>query len=167
MKKKMKILIITTGGTIDKIYFDDMSKYEVGEPNIKHVLKNLKVNFDYQVKSLLKKDSLYMDNKDRKLIYDYISKSKYERILITHGTDTMVETGIFLKPLKNRIIVLTGSMQTASFINSDAVFNVGFALGALQVLKKGVYIAMSGSIYDPSESVKNREKGIFEKKNEI
>jgi len=164
MSGKMKILIITAGGTIDKIYFDDMSKYEVGEPNIKHVLKNLKVNFGYQVKSLVKKDSLHMNDTDRKLIYEYILKSNHERILITHGTDTMVETGRYLKPLKNRVIVLTGSMQPAGFINSDAVFNVGFALGALQVLKKGVYIAMSGSIYDPSEAVKNRDKGVFEKK---
>ncbi|MFT5349645.1 MAG: L-asparaginase, partial [Gammaproteobacteria bacterium] len=140
----MKIKILTVGGTIDKIYFDAKSTYEVGPPNIASVLADLSLNIDFSVSSLMRKDSLEMDDVDRQLIVDTVEKVDEDRIIITHGTDTMVDTANALNVVKNKIIVLTGALQPALFKTSDAMFNIGCAIAAVQTLPANVYIAMNG-----------------------
>ncbi|NOX32640.1 MAG: asparaginase [Deltaproteobacteria bacterium] len=160
----MEIKFYAVGGTIDKVYFDALSKYEVGESNINDILKNAKVNFKYAVSSLLKKDSLEMTAKDRQIIHKAVQAEPNDRIVITHGTDTMVETAKVLAEIKNKVIVLTGAMEPAKFKSSDAIFNLGSAVAAVQSLPCGVYIVISGRIFKPDNVKKNRDLKIFEEK---
>jgi L-asparaginase len=158
----MKIRFITTGGTIDKIYFDALSQFEVGESVIEHVLKDGLVDFDYDVVALLQKDSLEIDDDDRKLLRDYIKKDDATHYVITHGTDTMPETARALSDLDGQTIVLTGALTPARFRTTDAVFNVGMAVATVQVAKPGVYISMSGQVFEAGAVRKNRAENRFE-----
>ncbi len=160
----MKIKFFAVGGTIDKVYFDALSRYEIGESNIFDILKDARVNFKYDVSSLLKKDSLDMTDQDRSIIHQAVEKTPYERIIITHGTDTMIETAKVLVAVKNKIIVLTGAMEPAKFKSSDAVFNLGSAVAAVQTLPHGVYIVISGRVFTPDNVKKNRNLKLFEEK---
>jgi len=157
-----RLLIITTGGTIDKIYFDDKSDYQIGEPQISLILRAMNVGFEFEVKAVMRKDSLHLNHQDRLIIRDAIAHSDAKHALITHGTDTMVETAMVLKDLKDRTIVLTGALNPARFRDSDAVFNIGCAVGAVQCLPPGVYIAMNGRVWNPDAVRKNREANRFE-----
>ena len=157
-----KLFIITTGGTIDKIYFDDKSDYQIGKPQISQILRAMHVAFEFEVSSLMRKDSLHMTDQDRKLIHDVVSASDYRHVLITHGTDTMVETASFLQNIPDKTIVLTGSLNPARFRDSDAIFNIGCAVGAAQALPPGVYITMNGMVWDPAHVRKNRHENRFE-----
>jgi L-asparaginase len=157
-----KLLIVTTGGTIDKIYFDDKSDYQVGEPQISQILHAMHVAFDFEVSALLRKDSLHITAEDRKLIRAAVAASEATHVLITHGTDTMVETAAELKGLAGKTIVLTGALNPARFRDSDAIFNIGCAVGAVQCLPPGVYIAMNGRVWDPEQVRKNRNRNVFE-----
>ena len=157
-----KLLIITTGGTIDKIYFDDKSDYQIGEPQIGQILQAMHVAFDFEVSALMRKDSLHLDDSDRKLIRDAVAASEVSHVLITHGTDTMVETATVLQDIDNKTIVLTGALNPARFRDSDAVFNIGCAVGAAQSLPPGVYIVMNGKVWDPKNVRKNRLENRFE-----
>mgnify|MGYP003557408425 FL=1 len=116
----MRIRIISTGGTIDKIYFDARSEFEVGSPQAGVLLAEANVSFDYEVLSLLRKDSLDLDDADRELIRATVAVDPCERIIITHGTDTMVQTARVLQSVENKVIVLTGSMQPAASSTSAA-----------------------------------------------
>jgi L-asparaginase len=158
----MKIKIFSVGGTIDKIYFDALSQYQVGFPSVRDILGGLPIAFEYEIESLLRKDSLDMDEADRQLIREHIVVEPCTKIIITHGTDTMIETGKALRSIPGKCIVLTGAMEPADFKSSDAVFNVGVAVGAVSSLPDGVYIAMNGRIFDPDKCRKNRERGLFE-----
>src|SRR5688572_4618588 len=158
----MKIHVLTTGGTIDKVYFDAKSEFEVGPPMIAELLKEAHVTAEVTIDPVLAKDSLELSDADRQLIRDRVAACEANRILITHGTDTMVETAKTLAGIANKTIVLTGSMQRARFRNTDAVFNVGFALGAVQVLPPGVYLAINGRIFAAARVRKNRERQRFE-----
>jgi L-asparaginase len=157
-----KLLIITTGGTIDKIYFDDKSDYQVGEPQISQILHAMHVAFDFEVTALMRKDSLHLTDADRQLIRATIAASSCSHVLITHGTDSMVETAAELKGLESKTIVLTGSLNPARFRDSDAIFNIGCAVGATQALQPGVYIAMNGKVWDPEHVRKNVRQNRFE-----
>ena len=157
-----KLLIITTGGTIDKIYFDDKSDYQIGEPQISQILHAMHVAFDFEVSALMRKDSLHMEDKDRKLIRDVVSASEARNVLITHGTDSMVETAAVLQNIPEKTIVLTGALNPARFRDSDAIFNIGCAVGAAQALPPGVYISMNGKVWDPAHVRKNRRENRFE-----
>jgi L-asparaginase len=157
-----KLLIITTGGTIDKIYFDDKSDYQVGEPQISQILHAMHVAFEFEVSALMRKDSLHISDDDRKLIRAAIAASDASHVLITHGTDTMVETAVELQGLAGKTIVLTGALNPARFRDSDAIFNIGCAVGAVQALAPGVYIAMNGKVWDPEHVRKNRSQNRFE-----
>jgi L-asparaginase len=159
----MFIRFLTTGGTIDKIYFDEKSRYEVGESQVRHILAEGLVGFEYDVVSLFRKDSLDLTDADRAAIRRYIEEDTAERYVITHGTDTMVETAKVLQGLGGRTIVLTGALAPARFRHTDAIFNVGMAVAAVQLAPPGVYIAMSGEIFSPGEVVKNRERNRFER----
>ena len=158
----MKIKIFSVGGTIDKVYFDKLSQYQVGFPSVRDILGGLPIAFDYEIESLLRKDSLDMDDADRQLVREAVEREPCRQILVTHGTDTMVETGRVLSGLPGKCIVLTGAMEPAHFKSSDAVFNVGVAVGALASLPEGVYIAMNGRIFDPLRCRKNRDRHMFE-----
>lgn len=156
------ISIISVGGTIDKIYFDAKSEYEVGPPNVEKVLAELNLSITFQVTSLMRKDSLDLTDEDRRLIAAAVVRDACPRILITHGTDTMVETAKALKNIVGKTIVLTGALEPALFKTSDAVFNIGCAIGALQVLAPGVYIAMNGRIFSEGHVRKNLTLNKFE-----
>lgn len=158
----MKIKIFSVGGTIDKVYFDSLSEYQVGSPTIRTILEGLPVAIDYEIESLLRKDSLDMDDADRQLIRTAVENESCRHILITHGTDTMIETGKTLSGIPGKCIVLTGAMEPANFKSSDAVFNIGVAVGALNALPDGVYLAMNGRIFDPLHCRKNRQRRMFE-----
>lgn len=157
-----KLLIVTTGGTIDKIYFDDMSDYQIGEPLIGQILDQLQVGFEFEVKALLRKDSLHVTDEDRLHIRNEIASSEASHVLITHGTDSMVKTALVLADIPGKTMVLTGALNPARFRDSDAVFNIGCAVGALQSLPQGAWIAMNGCIWDPRTVQKNRTKNRFE-----
>ena len=156
------LLIVTTGGTIDKIYFDDKSDYQVGEPQIGRILQELGVAFRFNVIPVMRKDSLHIGADDRALIRAAIAAQPQRHVLITHGTDTMVDTARALSDLPDRTIVLTGALNPARFQGSDAVFNIGCAVGAVQALPAGVYIAMNGRIWDPAKVRKNVAENRFE-----
>lgn len=158
----MKIKIFSVGGTIDKVYFDSLSEYKVGAPTIREILGGLPIAFEYEIESLLRKDSLDMDETDREKVRFAVEQESCNRILITHGTDTMAETGKALLGIPNKVIVLTGAMEPANFKSSDAVFNIGVAIGALNTLQDGVYLAMNGRIFNPLKCRKNRSRHMFE-----
>ena len=154
--------ILTTGGTIDKVYFDKKSNYEVGDPFVEELLHKMNVNISFKVKSLMKIDSLEMTDIHREEILNYIKNSNSINFLITHGTDSIVETAIYLNKISDKTIVLTGSLKPAIFIDNDAIFNVGSALTSAQILKNGVYIVINGQVFNPDNVRKNLEKNIFE-----
>ena len=129
------------GGTIDKVYFDQLSEYQVGFPSVREILDGLPIAFEYEVESLLRKDSLDMDEADRDGVLTHVAADPHSKILVTHGTDTMIETAQTLSAIKSKCIVLTGAMEPARFKSSDAVFNIGVAVGAVSALPDGVYIA--------------------------
>lgn len=158
----MKINILTTGGTIDKLYFDQKSAYQVGESQIGQLLAEANVTAEYEIRSLLHKDSLEMSAEDRALIVAAVRESPGGHFLITHGTDTMVQTARELQAIPDKVMVLTGAMQPARFRSSDAVFNIGFAFAAVQTLPPGAYVAMNGRVLDPSRARKNVDAGRFE-----
>jgi L-asparaginase len=158
----MFIQIFSTGGTIDKVYFDALSEFQIGEPIIGELLKDARVGFDYAIESLTRKDSLELDDNDRELIRSRVAACPADHILITHGTDTMTVTAAALADIENKVIVLTGAMQPARFRDSDAPFNVGLAIGALNSCQPGVYIAMSGRVFAADGVRKNRLAGKFE-----
>ncbi len=156
------LLILTTGGTIDKIYFDDKSDYQVGEPQIGRILKELGVVIPFTVVPVMRKDSLHIDAADRAALKAAIEARDENHVLITHGTDTMVETAKVLAEIPGKTMVLTGALNPASFRGSDAEFNIGTAVGAVQCLPPGVYIAMNGRIWDPAKVKKNVSANRFE-----
>jgi L-asparaginase len=156
------LIVITTGGTIDKVYFDDLSDFKVGDPQIIRVFEQMNISFRWEVRQLMRKDSLQLNDADRQLIRDTILTSDAKHFLITHGTDSMVQTAAALADLDDRVIILTGALNPASFIGSDAMFNIGCAVGAVQTLESGVYIAMNGRIWNPTEVRKNRDANRFE-----
>jgi len=159
---QMRIKFFTTGGTIDKVYFDAKSEFEVGPPQVLEVVKEANVTFDYDIESILQKDSLDMTQSDRDLVRQKVAAEPCPRIVITHGTDTMVKTARALMNIAGKTIVLTGSMQPARFRSTDAVFNIGTAIGAVQSLACGVYIVMNGRVFDPRRTQKNVEHNCFE-----
>jgi len=158
----MKLHIITTGGTIDKIYFDAKSDYQVGEPVIGELLKKMEVGFSFTVESAMRKDSLDMTAEDRALIRRLAHDCPEDCVLITHGTDGMVATAAALKDIVGKRIVLTGALQPAAFAGSDAIFNIGCAIGAVQSKAPGVYIAMNGEVFDADKVRKNVPANRFE-----
>lgn len=157
-----ELCVVTTGGTIDKVYFDDKSDYQIGDPQIGRILDELGVAFRFTVIPILRKDSLHIGDSDRELIRSTIAAQPARHVLVTHGTDTMVDTAKVLSGIPGKTIVLTGALNPARFRGSDADFNVGTAVGAVQTLPPGVYIAMNGRIWDPLRVRKNVSANRFE-----
>lgn len=155
------ILVATTGGTIDKVYFDASSEYEVGESVVDDLLRQAHVQASYEILSLLRKDSLELTDADRQTLLESIQVRPERRVIVTHGTDTMTDTARTLLGLSDRTIVLTGSLSPARFARTDAVFNVGMAFAAVQSLPTGVYIVMNGQVFDAGRVRKDREQNVF------
>lgn len=159
----MKIIFIQTGGTIDKKYPKTVKGYafEIGEPAIERILEKVNPKFEYEVIPLLKKDSLDITDEDREKILLACKKAPSDRLIITHGTDTMVQTARKVHQIKNKTIVITGSLRPEKFSDSDAMFNAGAAVAAVQTLPPGVYIAMSGRVYPWNKVKKSTKTGQF------
>ena len=160
--KRHQVKIFCTGGTLDKVYFDALSEYQIGDPVVSDILKEARVRFPFEIQSILKKDSLEISTEDRRQIVERVKAEDCARILITHGTDTMADTARCLVEVPDKTIVLTGAMQPARFRDTDAVFNIGYAIAAAQHLPNGVYLAMNGQLFTPQSVQKNREAGQFE-----
>jgi L-asparaginase len=162
-----KLLVLTTGGTLDKIYFDALSEFQVGAPVAGDILQRMNVALDVELIEVCRKDSLELTDDDREKLKSLIESTDADRILITHGTDTMVNSANTIGPQAGKVIVFTGAMQPAAFTNTDAVFNIGTAVGALMspATLEGCYLAMSGQVYRADEVKKNYDSKRFESTN--
>ncbi len=159
----MSIKIILTGGTIDKHYNESNGEMDFTESHIPELLELGRNRANIELEQAMLLDSLGMTDTDRQTILESCKSSVQDKILITHGTDTIVETATVLGEAKiNKTIVLVGAMIPFVFKHSDANFNMGFALGAVQCLSHGVYVAMNGKVFAWDAVTKNREQGIFE-----
>ena len=149
----MSILIIQTGGTIDKIYPKSINGwgFEIRDAAVNRILSKKELSVDYRIISACKKDSTQINENDRKNILNICQKSSEEQIIITHGTDTILETAKFLSIIENKTIVLTGSFLPHAFKNSDAEFNIGMAISAVQTLNSGIYVSLNGIIASHNE----------------
>lgn len=162
----MKILFIQTGGTIDKDYPRQIKGYafEISEPAVRQILERANPSFEYEIIPLLRKDSLDLTVKDKKKIFEECEKTDTDKIIITHGTDTIIDTAAFLSEIKNKTIILTGAFKPEKFINSDADFNIGAAIGAINVAGNGVFVAMNGRVFKYNEVIRDEETGKFVEK---
>ena len=161
LSPEIPILVLTTGGTIDKIYFDALSDYQVGETVVSKLLDIARVKRPFRIEEVARKDSLELDDADRALIRDRVAAAPESHIIITHGTDTMTKTAKLLSAIAGKTVVLVGALAPARFGESDASFNLGMAFATVQVAAPGVYITMSGSVFRADKVVKDREKGAF------
>jgi len=159
----MSIKLLITGGTVDKQYNPLNGELVFVKTHLPEMIEQAKNKVDIELEVLMLKDSLDMNDNDRAMILEKCNETKEERILITHGTDTMVETAQVLgKSISNKTIVLTGAMVPFSFGKTDALFNLGTALASVQILSNGVFIAMGGKIFPWDNVRKNKEIGEFE-----
>lgn len=156
------ILILTTGGTIDKNYFDALSEYQITDSGIPGLLTEARVALPFRVVELMRKDSLELTAADRALIAAAAREAPESRIVVTHGTDTMTDTARVLSAeVPGKVIVLTGALSPARFAETDAGFNLGMAFATAQVAAPGVWIAMSGEVFDGLKVRKDRAAGRF------
>ncbi len=161
----MSIQIFATGGTIAKRYDEISGELIFDEDLPVKILKQARSTACFDIQTLMLKDSLMMDEIDREIIFESVQNSDLDKILILHGTDTMVDTAYKLSGIKSKTIILTGAMIPFSFKNSDALFNVGMALGALKSLDEGIYITMNAKIFNYDNVIKDKNKGEFIFKN--
>ncbi|MCJ1695761.1 asparaginase [Rathayibacter caricis] len=155
-----RILVLTTGGTIDKEY-SLAGELVIGAPTIPRLLEPVLSTLEFRVEEVLAKDSLDLDDDDRALIRRRVLEAEEDRIVLTHGTDTMTATAEAIGTVRDRVVVLTGAMQPARMRDSDASFNLGAAVAAVQLLPPGVYVAMSGRVLPAGAVVKDRAAGVF------
>lgn len=162
----MKITFIQTGGTVDKDYPRSQGGYafEITTPAIERILDILSPGFEFEVIPLLQKDSLDITDEDRDLILTTCRTTPSTRIVITHGTDSILETAAFISSITDKTIVLTGALRPEWFKNSDAHANLGVAIGAVQSLDSGVYIVMHGQAFTFDRVIRDQERGRFVEK---
>ena len=155
--------ILVTGGTFDKTYDEIAGRLSFAETHLPEMLALGRSRVDVTIRTLMMVDSLDMTDADRTLIVRSVQESPTSRIVITHGTDTMVETAAALvEQIHDKTVVLTGAMVPYAFGSSDGLFNLGSALSFAQVLPAGVYIAMNGKHFRGDAVTKNRVAGVFE-----
>ncbi|MDA3906761.1 MAG: asparaginase domain-containing protein [Bacteroidales bacterium] len=159
----MAITLIQTGGTIDKDYPKSIKgwAFEIGEPAFLRIIEKLPNSKKWEIIPLLKKDSTELTAADRNDILTACKKTKNTQIIITHGTDTLLETAKSLATLKNKTIVITGAMRPERFSNSDAELNFGMALAGVQTFQSGIYIAIQGIITNYEKLSRNLETGLY------
>jgi L-asparaginase len=155
------IVVLTTGGTIDKTYFDALSKYQVGESVVQRLLEIGRVTYPFRIVEAMRKDSLDITPEDREILRAKVAELPTTRVVITHGTDTMTETARVMAGIPDKTIVFTGSLSPARFSESDATFNLGMAFATVQVAAPGVYIAMSGQVFRADKVRKDHAAGRF------
>jgi L-asparaginase len=155
------IVVLTTGGTIDKTYFDALSKYQVGESVVQKLLEIGRVTCSFRIIEALRKDSLDLTAEDREILRAKVAELPNTRVVITHGTDTMTETARVIASIPDKTIVFTGSLSPARFSESDATFNLGMAFATVQIAAPGVYIAMSGQVFRADKVRKDHSAGRF------
>ena len=158
------ITILATGGTIDKFY-SVAGTLDIGKPAAHDVLSRVLTDIRFDIRALIGKDSLDMTDEDRAELVAALNAVEHDQVLITHGTDTMSESARYIAEhaeLGSKGVVLTGAMQPAVMAHSDAGFNLGAAISALNLLEPGVYISMSGRIFPARTVRKDRARGIFE-----
>lgn len=167
---KKIINLVCTGGTIEKIYYDGIMVNETSSDRVEKMIKRINLpHIEYRIHRIMNKDSLYLTNEDRENIKNFIRDIMRENkgpIIIIHGTDTMVNTGLFLKKRFVYLdvpIVLTGAMIPFGFEDSDSIQNLTESLMAAQLLNSGVYIVFHGDYFDIENVVKNKKEMIFEK----
>lgn len=163
-KYNMKITFIQTGGTIDKDYPQTTKgwAFEFGEPATHRILEKLNPSFEYEVITACQKDSLEITAEDRMHLADLIKKHQGNKFILTHGTDTMIETATFLSErIKNKTVVITGAMRPERFGNSDAPINLGCAIATVNLMEQGVYIAMHGIVKTATAIKRDLETGKY------
>jgi len=159
----MSIRIFVTGGTFDKEYNELDGQLFFKDSHLPEMLDLGRNLVPVELRTLMMVDSLEMTDVDRDLIAEHCKKSKEDKIIITHGTDTMAETAQLLaKKVKGKTIVITGAMIPYKFGSSDGLFNLGSAMAFVQTLKHGVYVAMNGRYFNAGNVRKNKETGVFE-----
>ncbi len=164
LKNDDHIKIFITGGTFDKWYNELTGELYFKNTHVPEMLKLGRSRLNVEVITLMMMDSLEMTAQDRQKIIDSCINAAEDKIIITHGTDTMVETAKQLKQtIHNKTIVLTGAMIPYKFGSSDGFFNLGCALAYVQTLPNGVYVAMNGKYFDCDNVIKNKEIGEFER----
>jgi L-asparaginase len=161
MTARDPIAVVTTGGTIDKLYFDSLSEYQVGESVVRKLLAIANVKYPFDIIEALRKDSLELTDDDREEIYRCVAGLKTSRVVMTHGTDTMTVTAGRLGSIRGKTIVLTGALTPARFSESDASFNLGMAFATAQAALPGVYIVMNGEVFPAAAVKKDRDAGRF------
>ncbi len=167
MKEKDTIRILITGGTIDKEYDPLTGEMAFGKSHLSNILSQVRCRARFVLEELMLKDSLQMRSADREEVLKRCIDCQENKIIVTHGTDTMVETGLVLgSHVKQKTIALVGAMIPYAFGASDALFNLGCAFAAVQALQHGVYITMNGKIFRWDNVRKNKESGEFEKLND-
>lgn len=159
----MTITLIQTGGTIDKDYPKSIKgwAFEIGDPAYLRIIEKLPKNISWENIPLLKKDSTELTDMDRKIILKACQETSNKQIIITHGTDTLLETALSLASIKDKTIVLTGAMRPERFSNSDAELNFGMALAGVQTFSSGIYIAIQGIIKPYEKLSRNLETGLY------
>ncbi len=163
MKKEDAIRVLITGGTIDKEYNPVTGELTFAKSHLTNMLNQVRCRVKVVLEEIMLKDSLQMRSEDREEILKKCIDCQERTIIITHGTDTMVETaGVLGKNLKGKRVVLVGALIPYAFGASDALFNLGCAFAAVQALREGVYITMNGKIFSWDHVKKNRESGEFE-----
>ena len=157
---------LACGGTIDKIYHDKQDDYRIGAPASDAILQRARVA-TATAQPLVAKDSLEMTDKDRQAVVAAILASPARRLVITHGTDTLTDTAqAIAEAVRDKTVVLVGAFLPAVFRDSDADFNIGFALAAAKTLPPGIYVAMNGNLFPAGAVRKNRQAGRFEVNND-
>jgi len=164
MKEEEAIRILITGGTIDKEYDPLTGELTFSKSHLSNILSQVRCKARFVLEEVMLKDSLQMISSDREVILKRCVDCQENKIIVTHGTDTMVETGLILgSRIKGKTVVLVGAMIPYAFGASDALFNLGWAFAAVQALRHGVYIAMNGKIFFWDNVRKNKESGEFER----
>ncbi len=159
----MSIRIFITGGTFDKEYNELNGQLYFKDSHLKEMLSLGRCLVQTDIRTLMMIDSLYLKDEDRELIADNCAKCDEKQIIITHGTDTMVETAkVIAEKVNDKTIILTGAMIPYKFGSSDGLFNLGSAVAFVQTLPPGVYIAMNGRYFLWDNCQKNKKAGIFE-----
>jgi L-asparaginase len=156
-----RIILLTTGGTIDKQYFDALSEYRITDTMVARLLEIARVTLPFEIVEVARKDSLELDDADRARLVAAARAAASDRIVITHGTDTMTTSAAALAEVAGKTIVLVGALTPARFAESDAAFNLGMAFAAAQLAPPGVYITMNGTVFPAGEVVKDRKRGAF------
>jgi len=160
----MKLTFIQTGGTIDKDYPHTTKgwAFEFGEPASKRILEKINPSFEYEILTSSQKDSLEIDDEDRQNLVDIINRVDSNKIIVTHGTDTMIETASYISDrVKDKMVVITGAMRPERFTNSDAALNIGCAIATANLVNNGVYIAMHGIVKPCKEIKRNLKTGKY------